>query len=87
MKRKFDFISPFEFGVEHDGSERSEAIETCITRRDMLSAPGAAVAEFNVGVAATMRNLCEVMDVAQGQQLMASAGKTDARRLQQRNDR
>ena len=49
----------------------------------VLSATCAAVAEFNVGVAATMRHLCEVMGVAQGQQLMASAEKTDARRLQQ----
>ena len=37
-KRKFDIISPFEFGVEHDGSERSEAFEICITRCGMLSA-------------------------------------------------
>ena len=37
-KRKFDFISPFEFGVEYDGSERSGAIETCIKLCDMLSA-------------------------------------------------
>ena len=49
----------------------------------VLSATCAAVTEFNVRVAATMRHLCEVTGVAQGQQLMASAGKTDARRLQQ----
>ena len=48
----------------------------------VLSATCAAVAEFNVGVAAAMRHLCEVMGVARGQRLMASAGKTDARRLQ-----
>ena len=53
----------------------------CVNR--VLSATCAAVAEFNVGVAATMRHLCEVIGVAQGQQLMASAKNTDARRLQQ----
>ena len=48
----------------------------CVHR--VPSATCAAVAEFNVGVAATMRHLCEVVGVAQGQQLMASAEKTDA---------
>ena len=43
----------------------------------------AAVTELNVGVAATMRHLREVMGVTQGQQLMASAENTVVRRLQQ----
>ena len=53
----------------------------CIHR--VLSATCTAVAEFNVGVAATMRHQCEIMGVAPGQQLLASAEKTDARRLRQ----
>ena len=48
----------------------------------VLYATCAADAEFNVGVAATMRHLCEVTGVAQGQHLMASAKNTGARRLQ-----
>ena len=41
----------------------------------VLSATFASVAEFNVGVAATMRHLFEVMGVGQGQQLVAFAEK------------
>ena len=53
----------------------------CVHR--VLSATCAAVAEFNVGVAATMRHMCEVMGIIPGDQLLASAEKTDARRLRQ----
>ena len=53
----------------------------CVHR--VRSATCAAVAEFNVGVAATMRHLCDVMGIAPGEELLASAKRRDARRLQQ----
>ena len=53
----------------------------CVHR--VRSATCAAVAEFNVGVAATMRHLCDVMGITPGEELLASAKRRDARRLQQ----
>ena len=53
----------------------------CVHR--VLAATCAAVAEFNSGVEVTMRHLCDVMGVTPGEHLLASAEKTDARRLQQ----
>ena len=49
----------------------------------VLAATCAAVAEFNSGVEVTMRHLCDVMSVTPGEHLLASAEKTDARRLKQ----
>ena len=53
----------------------------CVHR--VRSATCAAVAEFNVEVAATMRHLCDVMGIAPGEELLASAKRRDARRPQQ----
>ena len=53
----------------------------CVHR--VRSATCAAVAEFNVEVAATVRHLCDVMGIAPGEELLASAKRRDARRPQQ----
>ena len=37
-KRKFEYRSSFELGVERDSSDHSQVIETCITRCSMMSA-------------------------------------------------
>ena len=49
----------------------------------VVSATCSAVSEFNVGVEVTMKNLCDVMQVPSGVHLLASAEKTDRRRLSQ----
>ena len=49
----------------------------------VLAATCAAVAEFIRGMEVTIRHLFDVMGVTPGEHLLASAEKTDARRLQQ----
>ena len=41
------------------------------------------MAEFNVGVKATMQHLCDAMGVETGQRLLDSASKADAIRVRQ----
>ena len=47
------------------------------------AATSSAVAEFNVGVKATMQHLCDAMGVETGQRLLDSASKADAIRVRQ----
>ena len=49
----------------------------------VVSATCGAVAEFNAGVAARMRHLCDVTEVPLGTHLQASAEKADSQRLSQ----
>ena len=49
----------------------------------VVSATCSAVSQFNAGIKVTMKNLCEVMQMPSGAQLLASAEKADRRRLQQ----